>query len=408
MCDGRLLAFQDRMDAWPCFWATLMFATLVTATSNCTCVNDTLIVYNTYFKDLRDCICSENYRNLHTIHLANNNLFSLEGTGLSDVSSLWHLLVIQNLLTSLDPHLLSNLTELISLDLSYNELESFQDEQIFASQSKLKVLRLSHNRIVTLDSRVLAPLHALTELILSDNPFCCGCELRHTVKWCEEKKLRTNATCENGVPWTDFAYENCASFTYIVIGIGIGVVIIASVVVEVWVCYLRRPRHATVRSERSSPVDTPDNEPFADYHAIPLNHQTCPTFSSTRAPLLKPTDSSSSLEYARFTQWQDIHHTETSSNPGTGAGVAVSHTYAEPYRHTTDASETYSVPYHHTTARTGESKVSNETVFCTDSNNEVYSDGISVRNSLYLQPQSDSSSQLSCACVNNSIADNKQ
>jgi hypothetical protein len=348
-------------------------------------VNDTLTVYDTYFKDLRDCICSKDYRNLRTIHLANNNLFSLEGTGLSDVSSLCHLLVVQNLLTSLDPHLLSNLTELISLDLSYNELESFQDEQIFASQSKLKVLRLSHNKIVTLDLRVLAPLHALTELSLSDNPFCCDCELRRTVKWCEERNLSTGAACENGVPWADFGYENCTSFTYIVIGIGIGIVIIASVVVEVWVCYLKRTRHATVGTERASPVDKLDNVPFAYYQTLPTNPQTCPSSSSTHAPLLKPTDSSSSLEYAPFTQWQDIHHTEKSSNPGTGAGVTVSLTYAEPYQHTTDASGMYSVPYHHTTAKTGESKVSDENVFCTDSNNEVHSDGISVRNSLYLE-----------------------
>jgi hypothetical protein len=370
-------------------------------------VNGTLIVSDTYFKDLRDCNCSENYRNLHTIHLVNNNLFSLEGTGLSDVSSLFHLLVVRNLLTSLDPHLLSNLTELISLDLSYNALESFQDEQIFASQSKLKVLRLSHNRIVTLDLKVLAPLRALTELSLSGNPFCCDCELRHTVKWCEERNLSTGAACENGVPWTDFSYENCTSSTFIAIGIGIGIIIIASVVVEVWVCCLRRTRRATFGTERTSPADTPDNMAFAYYQTIPNNHQTCPSSCSAHALLLKPTDSSSSLEYAPFTQRQDIHHTEKSSNPGTEAGVAMSPTYAEPYQHTTDASGTYSVPYHHTTAKTGESKISDENVFCTESNNEVYSEGITVTNSLYLQLQSENSSQLSCACVNNSITDNK-
>ena len=380
------------MDAWPCFWATLMFATLVTATNNHTCVNDTLIVYGTYFKDLRtyfkdlrDYNCSVSYGNLRRIHLGNNNLFSLEGTGLSDVSSLLHLVVVYNLLTSIEPHLLSSLTELISLDLSYNKLESFQDEQIFASQSKLIVLRLAHNRIVTLDLRVLAPLHALTELSLSGNPFCCDCELRHTVKWCEERNLNTNATCENGVPWTDFSYENCASFTFIVIGIVIGIVIIASVVVEVWVCCLRRARPATFGTERASSADTVHNAALAYYETIPSNHQTCPSSCSTHTLPLKPTDSSSSLEYAPFIQWQDINHTEKCSNPGTEAGDGMSPTYAEPYQHTTDASGTYAVPYHHTTAKTGESKISDENVFCTESNNGAYSDGISTRNSLYLQ-----------------------
>lgn len=370
--------------AWPCFWASLMLATLVTATSNRTCENGRLIVYDTYFKDLRDYNCSKNYTNLHTIHLANNNLFSLEGTGLSDVSSLVHLVVVQNLLTSLDPHLLSNLTELISLDLSYNKLESFQDEHTFASQSKLEVLRLSHNRIVTLDLRVLAPLHALRELNLSHNPFCCDCELRHTVKWCQDRNLRTGAECENGVTWTDFSYENCNSVTFIVIGMAIGVVIIASVVVEVWVCCFRRARHATVDNGRASPTDTSDNVAFADYTTLPSNQQTCPSSSSAHAPLLNPTDSSSSMENAQFTKWRSIHHKGPSSNPGTEAGAPVTPTYAEPYEHTTDAITTYAVPYQHTTAKTGESKISGENVFYTDSNNVVYSQGTYVRNSLYL------------------------
>ena len=373
------------MDVLPCFWATLMFATLVTAKSNSTCVNGTLIVSDTYFKDLRDCNCSGNYQNLHTVHLVNNNLVSLEGTGLGDVRRLVHLLVIHNLLTSLDPHILSNLTELISLDLSYNKLESFQDEQIFASQSKLKVLRLSHNKIVTLDLRVLAPLHTLTELSLSNNPFCCDCELMPTVKWCEERNLSTGAACENGVPWTDLSYENCTSVTFIVIGIGVGIVVIAAIVVEVWVCYLRRARHATVGAERASPADTQENVSFACYQTVPRNHQMCPSSLSTHAQLLKPTDSSSSLEYAPFTQWQDIQYTERSSNPATEAGVAAPPTYAEPYRDTTDASGMYAVPYHHITAKAGESKISGENVLCTESNNEVYSELIYVRNSLYLQ-----------------------
>jgi hypothetical protein len=360
-----------------------MFATLVTATKNRTCVNDILIVYDTYFEDLHDFNCSEDYRNLRTIHLANNNLISLEGTGLSDVSSLLHLLVVHNLLTSIDPHLLSNLTELISLDLSYNELESFQDEQIFASQSKLKVLRLEHNRIVTLYLRVLVPLHALKELSLSGNPFCCDCELWHTVRWCEERNLRTGAVCENRVPLADFIYENCNSFTLIVIGIAIGIVITASVVVEVWVCCFRRARPATFVTERA---DTVDSVTFSHYETIPSNQETCTSSCSTHTLLLKPTDSSSSLEYTPVTQRQGINHTEKCSNPGTEAGDGMSPTYAEPYQHTTDASGMYSVPYGHTTAKMGESKASDENVFFTESNNDrVYSDGISIRNSFYVQ-----------------------
>jgi hypothetical protein len=200
------------------------------------------------------------------------------------------------------------------------------------------------------------------------------------MKWCEERNLNTGASCENGVPWTDFSYENCNYFTFIVIGIGIGIVIIASVVVEVWVCCLRRTSHATIGTERTSPADTPDNLAVAYYQTLPTNHETHPSYCSAHALLLKRTDSSSSLEYA---QWQDSNHKETSSNPRTEA--ASSNIYAEPYRHTTDASGTYAVPYHHTTDKTGESKISDENVFCAESDNAVYSEGISVRNSLYSQ-----------------------
>lgn len=386
MRDGKLLTFQVRMDVWPCFWAKLMFVTLVTAARNSTCADGTLIVHDINVTHLRDYNCSESYRNLNTIQLVNNNLFSLKGTGISDVRSLLHLQVVYNLLTSLDHDLLSNLTNLISLDLSYNQLEVLIDERTFASQSKLQILRLSYNRISTVDSRILAPLHALKQLNLSKNPFCCDCELSHTVKWCEERNLSTGATCENGVPWTDVSYENCTSVTFILIGVGIGTVIIVSVVVEVWVCYSRRTRPATYGPELACSEDTSYNV----YRAIPNNYQTCPNSCSADALLLQTPDSSASLEYAPFTQRQGIHHTEYSSKPGTEARVVVSPTYEEPYRHSLNASGTYAVPYQHqqqqhTAAKTGESKISDVNVFGNESNNEVYSEGVYVRNSLYLK-----------------------
>jgi hypothetical protein len=380
MCNARLLVFQDRMDAWLCFWVTLMFVALPTARSTCTCVNGTLTAYETSLTKLSDYSCSGNYRSLHTIHLANNNLHSLEGTGLSDVSGLLYLVVAHNLLTSLDPNLLSNLTELIYLDLSYNKLESFKNEQLFASQSRLQILILSHNRIVTLHFRVLAPLRGLQKLNLSDNPFCCDCELRHTVEWCAERNLSTGAVCENGVPWTGISYENCTPVTLIVTGIAIGIVIIAAVVVEVWVCCLRRARHNTFDTEPSSPEDTPENLALQYCQTRPSNVRTCQSSCSTQSLLFQPTDTSSPQEYVLITQRNAIHHPETGSNPGTEAGVTVSPTYAEPYQYTTDASGTYAVPYYHTTAKTAE-----ENVLWTEWNNEMYPADVSVRNSLYSQ-----------------------
>jgi hypothetical protein len=203
------------------------------------------------------------------------------------------------------------------------------------------------------------------------------------VKWCEERNLSTDAKCENGVPWTDLSYENCTSVTFIPIGIGIAIVIISSVVVEVWVCYLRRTRGATCGTERARSEVTSDNVSFAYYQAIPNNHQTYPSSCTAQVLPLQPNDSRSSLEYAPFTQRQDIHHKESSSKPGREAGVAVSPIYEEPYRHSLNAFGTYAVPYQHQrhpTAKTEESKISDKYVFYTESNNEVCSDEVYIRN----------------------------
>jgi hypothetical protein len=191
------------------------------------------------------------------------------------------------------------------------------------------------------------------------------------------------------MPWTDMSYENFNSVTFILVGVGIGIVIIVCVVVTVWACYSRRTRRATYGTERARSEDTTDNASFAYYHTIPNNHQRCPNSCSADAMLLQPPDSSSSLENAPFTQRQGIHHTVSSSKPGTKPRVAVSHTYEEPYQHLY-ASGTYAVPYRHqqqqhAAAKTGESKISGENVFGTESNDEMYSDGVYIRNSLYLQ-----------------------
>jgi Leucine-rich repeat (LRR) protein len=67
------------------------------------------------------------------------------------------------------------------LDLSYNKLTPLTDERLFRSQIELKGLELSHNKLVTIDAGVLAPLHDLETLTLPGNPFTCDCKLRLTV-----------------------------------------------------------------------------------------------------------------------------------------------------------------------------------------------------------------------------------
>lgn len=130
----------------------------------------------------------------------NDNSFDL-------VPNLLHLNVSSNSIETLGSRLFSSLTKLRVLDLSNNKLKSLHDKSLFKSQGDLSILILSNNELRTLDSDVLTALTSISSLALAGNPFTCNCDLGFTVRWCRQKGLTTNATCEfplayQGTAWS--------------------------------------------------------------------------------------------------------------------------------------------------------------------------------------------------------------
>lgn len=387
------------MDFWLSFWATLMIATHTAFASNGTCQpeNGTLTVSHSPFKNLSDYYCSKNYSNVHTIRLFNNSLSSLDAGVFSGVSGLIHLSVVQNLLEYLDPNLLSNLKELISLDLSYNRLTSLNNSKLFIAQIKLEVLGLSYNQITSLDVSVLAPLRSLLKLDLTENPISCNCEIRRAVKSCEERNRNISVNCDEELSGIELRHENCtrshtersSSTTLILTGIGLVIVLLAVAIVSVKVYCLRKASRAdTVGNENETSLETSASHDIIFYRVTPNNIEQQNNSDYCKVTLPRnASDIHSSPQYEELSMQQCLYDVGTSSNLGTINEVTVAadstSTYAEPFEYTTKTSEIYAVPYDDSIHNREKNGILHENVLHSKSNNGIPSSEVSVRNSLY-------------------------
>jgi len=104
------------------------------------------------------------------LHLANNSLSTLEESLFDGLGSLEILDLSGNLLVSsqLRPRLMRDLVSLVELVLSRNQFDKVVD--IFSTMSaSLKVLKLDHNSLTALPSKMFSSLTTLKELDLSHN-----------------------------------------------------------------------------------------------------------------------------------------------------------------------------------------------------------------------------------------------
>jgi hypothetical protein len=390
-----------KMDFWLSFWVTVVIITRAdfASTGKCQQENGTLTVSHSDFKNLTDYYCTGNFSNLHTIHLHYNNLSYLDAKLFIGATGLNHLLVIHNHLESLDHNLLHNLKELISLDLSHNRLKSLNGETLFISQSKLKVLRLSYNQITSLDLIVFHPLHSLKELNLAGNPISCEYKICHIMKWCVKQTVNISAACDNELSEAEIRLENCthshveesSSMSLILAGIGIVILILAGVIIEVSLYCLRNASLSdTTDNEHATSNEISANQEVIFYRIKPNTTQEQNNSNCCKITLPRnESDMYSSPQCVELTRQQSLHDMGRCSNLGTVNEVTMatdnSTTYAEPFQYTAKTCEIYeyAVPYHEPTSNKIDCGISYENMLPSESNNDIPTPEVSVRNSLY-------------------------
>lgn len=203
---------------------------------------------------------------LVTLILENTGIKTLEPDVFSQLTKLTRLDLSRNQLQTLDYRLFINLTELWSLDITNNRLISLTDERLFASQLKLKYLKLSSNSLISLNKGVLMPLVSLKYLHLSGNPLVCDCELRDTMMWCKNRNLSTDAVCHypkvyNGSSWQMLSdLQICvdsrtdSNGESVIVGVAVILLVLLVVMGLRWFT-LKRLTARSVRRQRAEPHD---------------------------------------------------------------------------------------------------------------------------------------------------------
>ncbi|KAF3699122.1 Carboxypeptidase N subunit 2 Carboxypeptidase N 83 kDa chain [Channa argus] len=104
--------------------------------------------------------------NLKELNLKDNRLTKL--SSLSNLTSLFNLMLSSNQLSNLPEDIFRNITQLENLDLSENQL-TFLPESIFSNLFGIQVIHLHKNNLTKLDAKLFEDQHLIQQLYLSDN-----------------------------------------------------------------------------------------------------------------------------------------------------------------------------------------------------------------------------------------------
>uniref|UniRef100_A0A8C9QLK3 Si:dkey-1j5.4 n=1 Tax=Scleropages formosus TaxID=113540 RepID=A0A8C9QLK3_SCLFO len=175
----------------------------------------------------------EGLRELMFLNLDNNSLKTIPRGVFRPLVSLQTLVLDNNLLGTPSASMLEGLSALKELYLRNNEIQKLP-RNFFKHTLGLTQLALSGNRLVALDgtSHVAgAPLAALRDVFLQDNPWRCNCGVASLVRWISQSTARSstlgvlrcaappalqgkpfqslvadNLKCKQGRPWNTLLY----------------------------------------------------------------------------------------------------------------------------------------------------------------------------------------------------------
>lgn len=143
-------------------------------------------------------------RNLDTLYITDNYLRDVGNIKLGDMFSpltkLTRLLMANNRLNRLPPTILPHLSELQELELSENNIASW-DPQAFKNLRKLKKLLLDDNIIKLITETSIPPsiLNNHEYLNIAQNPFSCTCDLMWFRNWLRTTKVRVVSLGKKGM-----------------------------------------------------------------------------------------------------------------------------------------------------------------------------------------------------------------
>lgn len=153
------------------------------------------------------------YKDIQDLSFQRCSIKTISKEIFKDLSNLRTLDLSQNKISTIDVEAFSGLSRLTELDLSQNDLWDISSK-VFISLTQLVFLDLSKNDLQRLQIHDLGAIESrrtltkLTKLNLEENPWKCECELGRFYNALRNRKISTNAKCNNETLWTTLTPEN--------------------------------------------------------------------------------------------------------------------------------------------------------------------------------------------------------
>ncbi|XP_060803799.1 uncharacterized protein LOC106139863 [Amyelois transitella] len=139
-------------------------------------------------------------KNLVELDLTQNKLTNIPTLSFSYIKDLRDLKLDGNPISILSDDAFGNLRDLVRLTLNSCQISKIESKSFLGLESSLQYLELSKNLLKFINVNVLAPLRALKEVTLSENPWECTCLLKPMREWMIKKNVPITITPECALP----------------------------------------------------------------------------------------------------------------------------------------------------------------------------------------------------------------